>query len=184
MVNRRILIPIYREKPPHESVENFMALRRMRMAMTGGLMVLVAGFSAAGVWLVSLLYDPRYYDAGAIVTVLAIMHIPHIIILTYDQAAVATGDTRRFFIMAFAKAMFMVAGLIVGVEYAGLLGALIGQGAAMVATYPVVVWLARRIGAWDPLHDILFVGIALLITASCFWLNWAAILDLWHEYQI
>lgn len=184
MVNRRILIPVYREKPPHESTQNFLALRRMRMAMTGGLMVLVVGFSGAGVWLVTLLYDPRYYDAGAIVTVLAIMHIPHIIILTYDQAVVAAGDTRRFFEIALAKATFMVAGLIVGVEHAGLVGALLGQGVAMVAVYPIVVWIARRFGAWDPLHDILFFGAAVLIAALCFWLNWPAILELWHEFQV
>lgn len=183
-VNNRILIPIYREKPPQVSVENFLALRRMRMAMTGVLMVLVVAFSATGVWLVTLLYDPRYYDAGAIVTVLSIMHIPHIIILTYDQAAVAAGDTRRFFVLALAKAAFMVAGLIIGLEHAGLLGALLGQGAAMIAIYPVVVWLARRMHAWDPQHDIFFAVLGLLIGAICFWLNWSAIMDLWTKAQI
>ncbi|HGG06677.1 MAG TPA: polysaccharide biosynthesis protein [Aliiroseovarius sp.] len=178
MVNQKIVIPIYRECPPRESRDNFLRLRRMRMAMTGGLIVLVTAFSALGVWLVGLLYDPRYAAAGAVVVLLALTQIPGIIQLTYDQAALAAGDSRRFFVLTLVRAALMIAGLLVGLEWAGLYGAIIGQGAARVAIYPVTVWLARRTGAWDPLHDAVFAGLGLLGGALSLWLNNDAVLAL------
>ncbi len=178
MVNQKIVIPIYRQCPPAESRENFLALRRMRMAMTGALIVLVTLFSALGVWLVGLLYDPRYQGAGAVVVLLALMQLPTIIQLTYDQAALAAGDSRRFFVLTLARATFMIAGLVGGLEVAGLFGAIIGQGLARAAVYPVTVWLARRVGAWDPLHDAVFGALALAGAALALWLNLDAVVAL------
>lgn len=175
MVNQKIVIPIYRECPPVESHENFLALRRMRMPMTAALIVLVTVFSALGVWLVGLLYDSRYQGAGAVVVVLALMQIPTVIQLTYDQAALAAGDSRRFFVLTLARAVFMIAGLVGGLEMAGLFGAIIGQGVARIAVYPVTVWLACRVGAWDLLHDVIFALLGLLGAALALWLNWDAV---------
>ena len=171
MVNQKIVIPIYRECPPAESRDNFLALRRLRMPMTAALIVLVTGFSAAGVWLVGLLYDPRYQAAGAVVVLLALMQIPSIIQLTYDQAALAAGDSRRFFLLTLSRAVLMVAGLVVGLELAGLFGAILGQGMARALVYPVTVWLARRVGAWDPLHDAVFAVLGLAGAAFALWVN-------------
>ena len=178
MVNQKIVIPIYRECPPDQSRENFLSLRRMRMAMTAALIVLVTVFSALGVWLVGLLYDARYQGAGAVVVLLALMQIPTIIQLTYDQAALAAGDSRRFFVLTLARAVFMIAGLVLGLEIAGLFGAILGQGLARVAVYPVTVWLARRTGAWDALHDAVFALLGLLGAALALWLNLDAVLAL------
>ncbi|PCJ49774.1 MAG: polysaccharide biosynthesis protein [Gammaproteobacteria bacterium] len=183
LLTRRILIPIYREKPPKESHANFVALRKMRFALTAALITLVFIFAALGVWLVEFLYDPRYHEAGAIVTVLAIMQIPHIIVVTYDQAALAAGDSRRFFVLTVAKAAFMISGLIIGLETAGLFGALIGQGLAMLAIYPVAVWLARSMGAWDPLHDLSFAALGILVGVLAFRINWPEIVILAQKFS-
>ena len=51
----------------------------------------------AGVDLVKLLYDPRYAAAGAVVSLVACVQLPTVIRLTYDQAALAAGDTRGYF---------------------------------------------------------------------------------------
>ena len=175
MLVRRILIPIYREWPPRESAANFARLRRMRLMVSGALFGLVAVLALGGVWIVDLLYDPRYAMAGAVVVVIACMQVPQIIALTYDQAALAAGDSKRFFVLAASKAVAMVAALLIGLEWAGLFGALIGQGVAMVAVYPVVIWLSRSTGAWDRPHDAGFAlaGMGLIVLA--FWLNADAI---------
>jgi len=178
MVNQKIVIPIYRECPPDQSRENYLSLRRMRMPMTGALIVLVTLFSALGVWFVGVLYDPRYHAAGAVVVLLALMQIPTIIQLTYDQATLAAGDSRRFFVLTLARAVFMITGLLVGLQMAGLFGAILGQGLARVAVYPVTVWLARRVGAWDPLHDLVFTALGLAGAALALWLNLDAVLEL------
>ncbi len=178
MVTTKILIPIYRETPPTESRANFVKLRRMRFAVTSLLMVLIACFASAGAWLVDLLYDPRYALAGGVVVVLACAQMPMLIVQTYDQAALAAGDSRRFFVLAAIRAVLMVACVITGLETAGLFGALIGQGAAYLLAYPAVVWLARRMGAWDPLHDLVFALAGLAAAAAAIWLNWASIVAL------
>ncbi len=178
MVNQKIVIPIYRECPPRESRGNFIRLRRMRMLMTGALIVLVTIFASLGIWLIGLLYDPRYQAAGAVVVLLAIMQIPTIIQLTYDQAALAAGDSRRFFILTLLRAILMIIGLVWGLEIAGLYGAILGQGLARLAIYPVTTWLARRVGAWDPVHDAVFAGLGLGGAALALWLNQDAIIAL------
>lgn len=178
MVTQKILIPIYRETPPKQSPENFAKLRKMRFVVSSLLMGFVGVFALLGVWLVSLLYDARYAQAGAVAVVLAVAQIPMLIVMTYDQAALAAGDSKRFFVLALARAVLMFAGIWIGWEAGDLLGALIGQGAAFVLAYPVVVWLARHMGAWDPLHDAVFAGIGVGIAVAALWLNGAAILSL------
>ena len=113
---RRILIPIYREWPPRESRENFLRLRKMRFAVSGALLALVAVLALGGVWIVGLLYDPRYAMAGAVTVVIACMQVPQIIALTYDQAALAAGDSKRFFVLAGSKAAAVATFVVSGTE--------------------------------------------------------------------
>lgn len=178
MITRKVLIPIYREAPPGAAPGNFAKLRRMRVLVSAGLMGLQAVFAASGVWLVDLLYDERYALAGPVAVVIAIAQLPVILALTYDQTAVAAGDSRRFFILQATRAVLMVMGLLVGLQVAGLLGALVGQGIAMLLVYPVVVRLARKMNAWDPLHDAVFAGFGVAIAAMAWAVNGNHILEL------
>ncbi|MEZ5714961.1 MAG: oligosaccharide flippase family protein [Paracoccaceae bacterium] len=168
---RRILIPIYREWPPKESPENFARLRRMRFVVSGALLGLVGLLALGGVWIVGQLYDPRYQVAGAVTVMIAIMQIPQIVALTYDQAALAAGDSKRFFVLAGSKAVLMVVCLVIGLRVEGLFGALVGQGVAMLLVYPVVIWLSRSTGAWDRLHDLSLAAAGVALAALAFWLN-------------
>lgn len=177
-VIRRILIPVYRERPPGKSRDNFRQLQKLRFGLTGGIILLLSGLALLGPLVISLLYDARYDLAGGVLVLVAVMQIPMVVVLTYDQAALASGDSRRFFVLAGARAALMLTGLLLGVEYFGVLGALIGQGLAMVVAYPVVVWLARKQHSWDPLHDAVFAGIGGLLGGAALWLNWPAIIAL------
>lgn len=171
----RMLIPIYRERPPAASRDNFLKLRRMRVLVTSGLMAAATVAAFLGVWIVELLYDARYHDAGAVVVLVTCIQIPMIIGLTYDHAALASGDSRKFFVVTAVKATLSVAGLYFGVQAGGLLGALVGQGLAMVLSYPALVWLVARLGAWDPLHDLAFAALGIVSMGLALWWNWAAI---------
>ncbi|NEX45745.1 oligosaccharide flippase family protein [Pseudotabrizicola algicola] len=166
-IGGRILIPLYRERPPGASAENFAKLRQMRFAMSGAIFALLSVMALGGEWLVDLLYDERYSMAGAILVVTAVVQIPTVIGMTYDQSALAAGDSRRYFILTAVRAVFLVTGLILGAESRGLVGALAGQALAAIAVYPVLIWLARRHKAWDPLHDACFavLGLALAVVA-------------------
>lgn len=182
-VTHKLLIPIYRERPPKEAPENFAALRKMRFVVSGGLMLGLAILAFIGVPLIDFLYDERYSSAGAIVVIIACMQMPQVVILTYDQAALAAGDSRRFFVLAASRAVIMILALLIGLQLFGLVGALFSLGIAMVFIYPIAVWLARHMGAWDPLHDAVFFGLGAALVAMALWLNWGEIAALFTLTQ-
>ncbi len=171
VVAHRVVIPIYRENPPAESRANYLHLRKMRLAATAALMVLVTLLVVGGDWLVSVMYDPRYQAAGGIVVLMALVQIPALIAITYDLAALAIGDSRSFFVLAATRAVFVIAGLVIGLDMYGLPGALIGQGIAMILSYPVVIWLARKPGAWDPVHDAIMAIYGIILALFAVWLH-------------
>ncbi|MCP5072966.1 MAG: oligosaccharide flippase family protein [Rhodobacteraceae bacterium] len=177
-VINKVMIPLYREKPPADSAENFRALQMMRFGVTTAILALVSIFALFGVGLVEFLYDPRYATAGAIVVLTAVSQIPAVIVLTYDQAALASGDSRRFFVLTFSKALLLICAILIGVQLAGLLGVIVGQAVAMLLVYPVVVWLARRQGAWDPLHDVVYAAVGLMLGGLAVWLSLDTVLSL------
>lgn len=178
VMTRKVLIPVYRERPPAQSRDNFRKLQRMRFLLTGAILLLTGCLSLGGVVLIDLLYDPRYAMAGAVVVVIAAMQTPQIIVLTYEQAALAAGDSRRFFVLSIARAVLTLGFLYAGLIYGGLFGALIGQGLAGVAAYPFVVWMARHVGAWDARHDLTYAGIGVLVIVAAGLLNATALAEL------
>ncbi len=167
----RMMIPIYRERPPAESRESYMELRRMRLGLTGAALALSLALALWGGVLVDLLYDDRYALSGSIVVVVAIVLMVQLIPLTYDQAALAAGDSGRFFAMVALRAIIQIAAFVIGVELFGLAGALAGQAVGLALSYLVVVVLIRRYGVWDPLHDALAWVLTLAIAALALTLN-------------
>jgi len=174
-VTMRVMIPLYRDDPQGAKAANAPRVRRMRMAMTGGLLGLLAALALAGVPLVHLLYDDRYVAAGAIVVLVACVQMPAVVGMTYDQAALAAGDSKAFFAVLLAKACLQTAAILIGAHGWGLVGALAGQGLALTLAHPLIIWLARRHQVWDRSHDIAGGAFAALAVALALWLNHAAI---------
>lgn len=174
----RMVIPLYREHPPAESAENFARLRRMRTILTGGILGLLAMMALSGVWLVGLLYDPRFTLAGPVVVLIAVAQMPQAIGLSYDFVALAAGESRRFFFQMAPRAGAQTALMLLGAHHLGLAGALGGQALASLLTYPLIVRLARRYGAWDAAHDAAFMALALGLGGVAVWLEWPAIVAL------
>ena len=169
-VTGRILIPLYRDHPPTASAENRARLARLRRGVTLAILSLLAVMAFAGVPLVGLLYDARYAAAVAVVVAVACVQMPAVIGMTYDQAALAAGDSRRYFWVIAAKAAVQTLAFLIGAEWAGLGGALLAQGLALTVVHPLIVGLARRHGAWDAGHDLAgFAAVLALIAAALWW---------------
>jgi O-antigen/teichoic acid export membrane protein len=177
-VSRKLLIPVYRDRPPSESRDNFLKLRKLRVMITLGVFSLLGVMAFFGPWLVAFLYDDRYLSAGAIVVLIACCGFAQAIGMTYDAAALAGGDSKAYFLFSFIRAALTIAGLLTGISVAGLVGALAGQFLATLAVYPALVWLSVKFGVWDKLHDAAFALIGLLICAIALLLHWPEILML------
>ncbi|WP_050929827.1 oligosaccharide flippase family protein [Aestuariivita boseongensis] len=171
----RMLIPIYRERPPRESPENFRKLARMRHVATSGLVTMLALLAFGGPWLVGQLYDDRYLLAGGIVTLIAAVKMIQAVGVTYDNAALAAGDSRQYFVFNATRATLQVGFLLIGVTTFGLVGAIVGFGLALICAHPVLIWLARSHHVWDPRHDLLWFGVVLVLSAAAIWMNFDAI---------
>lgn len=174
----RMMVPIYRESPPSESLANFARLRRVRFALTALLLAMMVPLALGGVWLVDLLYDARYTVSGAIVVMVSIALLPQILIMTYDAVALARGDSRGFFIVVAVRAFFLVTMMVFAVPGAGIVGAVLAIGLSPVLSYPLLVRLARRHGAWDPLHDAAMGAFAAFLVPCALWLHWAALSEI------
>lgn len=165
-VTGRVMIPVYRDAK-HEVRK----IAKLRGSISGVVMTLLLIMAFVGPWLVGFLYDARYALAGGIVTLLAVAQIPQVIGMSYDQAALAAGDSRRFFVVSASRAVFQITFLIVGVTSFGLIGAIIGMGVAHTLTHPVMIWLARKHDAWDMRHDVICALAAGSLGALALWIN-------------
>lgn len=168
-VSNRVMIPVYREEAEEARI------KRLRYLMSLGLISLLALMALVGPWLVDFLYDPRYHDAGAILVLIALGLMPQVVGLTYDQAALAAADSRRFFFCTALRASLQIGLLLIGAMTAGLIGALIGMALAMTLSHLGAIWLARLHGVWDATHDLIFACAVALTAALLLWLHLDAI---------
>lgn len=167
----RVFIPIYREVEADGSEATRRKLRRMRFGMTGLVFTLLAVMALLGAPLVDVLYDARYQAASAVVITIACVQLPQLLIATYDQAALAAGNSRGFFYVTALRAGLQTIAFVVGAQTAGLAGALLGQGIAGVLAAPASMWLARRHGIWDPKHDLTFAVLSVVLVVLALGLN-------------
>lgn len=177
-VNQRVMIPVYRERPPTVSPENRARHRKLRYGLTATILALLMIMALIGPWLVDFLYDDRYTLSGAIVTVTAIALFPSIIGLTYDQAALAAGNSQGFFFYTAARAVTQVVLLLAGVAAFGLVGAIAALGLSMVLVYPVLIRLALRHHVWDARHDLVFSAAGMAASVLALWINWDRVSEL------
>ena len=174
----KLLIPLYREKPPSEGPENAARIARMRTVLTLSVGSSVLLMAYGGPWIVEILYDPRYVMSGAIMVGVALSLLPHVIGMSYDHAALAAGDSRTFFIFTSVRAILGIVCLLIGVSQYGLVGALIGMGVAYTLAHPVLIWLAVRHSAYDLRHDLIATAVAIIAAAGAIWLHWDVLMTL------
>ncbi|MEM6388205.1 MAG: oligosaccharide flippase family protein [Pseudomonadota bacterium] len=161
-VYNQVLIPYLREKPPAQSRANFLAFRRIRMIVTGGLACLTLAVALLGPFLVGVLYDDRYAQAGSIVVMISLVMLPALIVEGYSKISLHKGNSRDFAASTLIRTVLNISFMLIGISYAGIFGALIGLGLGRSIHYPVVARLAHRYGAWDPKLDL-----ALVLFAAC-----------------
>lgn len=171
-VTARVLISIYRAHAQGDVVAR-QRLERIRFIVTGGLMFALAVLALAGPLIVDVLYDVRYRSAGGVMVAICAVQMIVVVVLTYDQAALARGDSRGFFVVSAAKAVLQTLGFLIGAQVMGLGGAMLGQAIGMLLYMPVIARLAFRHGVWDARHDLIYLGVALGLGVLALWLNWA-----------
>lgn len=163
-VGGNVMVSFFKNAPPGESRENAMRARKLLIAVFGAMNLGIILLVVIGTWVVDFLYDDRYQLAGIILVALTSMQMLQIAQMPYQNACLGLGRAKDYFFMLGIKAVIVVVCILVGLEYYGLLGGIVGQGVAMVIAHPFIVFFAHKIKVHDPLYDIAMIILALAAT--------------------
>lgn len=177
-VARIVVLPLYRMKPPYESVQNqrnIFKARRMLVLLAMGISGVLA---VTSIWLIELLYDARYALAGPLMLILTARTLVGSAILGTQEALIGSGDSKRFALLVSVQAIAHLTFIYGGITWFGLLGGLAAPLVANVSTYPLRAWLTARYAAWDPMGELGLMGIAALVSGTILWFHWSAVAPL------
>lgn len=183
-VNQRLMIPVYRDKPADAAPENRRRQRQLRFGLTGAILSLLLVMAWIGPWLAGLLYDDRYAAAGPMIVLIALALAPAVITMTYDQAALAAGDSRGFFVFSATRACLQTGMFLAAVTTLGLGGGIAALAVSVLAAYPVLVLLAQRHHVWDPLHDLVFFALCVLVGGGALHWHWPEISSMFDQVHL
>ncbi len=164
-LDKAVLFPLYARRPPDASDSNRQKINQARRAITGVLMAGLAVFALFGDALVRVLYDERYHDAAPLIILVAVAALPSLIVATYPSLPLAMGNSRRYTVLMVAHAVLLFALTYVGARAYGVVGAILAQPVGALLFYPALVAGVRPTGGWDPRHDALYAGLALMVAA-------------------
>ncbi len=170
-VNQRLMIPVYRDKPAPGQPQNRRKQRQLRFALTGGILSMLWLMAWIGPWLVDVMYDDRYAHAGPVIVLLTSCLAPSIIVLTYDRATLAAGNTRAFFFYTATRALAQTALFLLGVSHFGLTGGIVALGLAVFVAYPMLMRQVRPYEVQDPLHDLFYLSLSVVICGGALWFH-------------
>ncbi|MCV3273797.1 oligosaccharide flippase family protein [Roseobacter sinensis] len=169
-VSRAVIFPLYRKRPPTESVANQRQMLRARRLLITALLLSAVLLAALSLPLVDLLYDDRYALAGPVILLICVSAVPQIILESYSSALMSVGDSRRMFLHQAATAIVQISFLLGTIGILGIAAAPLAPGAAALATYPLLVRFMRPYRMLDAWADIGFFAAAMTVVASICWM--------------
>lgn len=165
----RILMPLYRTRPPAESEANRRQIGRARLLLVGGFIAIAIFVSLIGNFTIDLLYDPRYISAGPMLVLLGLSVLPGLMLGGYKQILLANGNSRHFTFFNICSALLQILILFFMINKFGVVGAIVAPFLVDIVTYPLLVYLIRPYRGWYPLQDVMFTVVGILFGAIALW---------------
>lgn len=175
-LNHAVIFPLYSRRPPSASDENRRKINRARFLITSGLILALCCLGFFGDWMVRVLYDARYYDAGPLMVLIAIAALPRVVTASYLSLPLAAGDSGRFAVVQTAGAVLQLGFIFLGAQTYGVIGVVLAPILSAMFFYPIVVLAVRRYRGWDIYHDVLFHTVAIVAGVVVFWINYDLLL--------
>ncbi|WP_170604447.1 oligosaccharide flippase family protein [Ruegeria arenilitoris] len=171
----RIVLPLYRNRPPIESDSNRIMVGRARALLVASLLLMTAVLGVFGESLIEFLYDERYHLAGPFLVLISISIIPRLIFGGYNFVLLANGNSRAFTILTCCSASFRMCALVIGIQHYGVVGAIVAPVIADILAYPFQIAYVNQYKGWYGLYDLGLLAFGVLIAAAAFWANPAAL---------
>lgn len=112
------------------------------MVSTPGFLML----AAVGPWLIGVLYDPRYAEAGSYLTLLALANAIAVLPLVYQKTLLALGDSRTHAAVTGTASALRIAAVFLGFWAGGVVGMLLADAVALLVVFALSAAIARRRG--------------------------------------
>ncbi|MEO1179169.1 MAG: oligosaccharide flippase family protein, partial [Pseudomonadota bacterium] len=176
----KVVTPLYRMKDVRSDRSNRKALFRARRLLALFTLSATAILAFIGPDLVRLLYDARYVEAGAVITLFCFSAVPILCLNTVNQALLGMGDSRRACFTIGLRALLQTVFLIIGFQLAGIAGVILAAGLATLVAYPLMLTYARHYDVWDPLQDFGLTSLGLALCGAACWLHADILLPLFE----
>lgn len=155
--NSKIIQPLYRMKPLHDSAQNRRQVFRARRLTILSVVILNGLLGYFGVALVELMYDERFAAAGPMVVLICAALVPRMVFLGYGGVLLAVGDSKKFFYLNLATGVVQLILMYVGILWLGIFGVILAPCIATILVHPLRVFWVRPHNGWDALGDSLFL---------------------------
>ncbi len=177
-LKKRVLVPLYRMRPPWKDVANRRKAFLVRRLISAGGVAGTVLMSAVGIPLIEILYDDRYALAGPMVVLMGLSLVPQIVTVGATDLMLAAGDSWRAMHLTLARAAAQTALLLLGASWFGVGGAILGPGLAILLTYPLTAYYMRRYRGWDAWGDLAFMAAGMGVIGPICWQQREALLPL------
>ena len=170
-LSRSIFLPLYVQRPPGASAENYRNIARARFLVLGGLVAASLLLALIGLPFIEFAYDARYVTAGPLVALVALALIPSMVMGNYEMVLLAAGHSGRYALLMLLMALIRTGLLLVCIQVYGLVGVIYALFVSSFINYVPLVLFVRPYGSWMPKQDAFFFVLALLGTVLVLWLT-------------
>ena len=167
LLGTRVLFPSYSELVRDRPERLYPALKRTRIVLHTLTVAVCLIFVVFGKLLISIMYDPRYADAGWILQILALGTMASTPGSTYSNVLLAQGKTFIMMVLMGVQTVIQFAAMLLGYHLGGEYGVIIGIAAAGGLLYPFQAIVYARLRLLQPEVDLpvlcLTGGLAMLL---------------------
>lgn len=164
----QVLFPAYSELARTAPERLSAAVEKARRVQIAPTWAAALFFAFLGPWVVALLYDPRYADAGLILQILALGTMVSVLNNSFAGVLWALDRVGLSTAILSLQMGLQIAGLLVGHHIHGQLGALVGLAASGWLLYPFHAALYARLGIWHPRTDLPVLALSALAVAVAY----------------
>lgn len=167
----RVVMPLYRMRPPAESEANRRNIFRVRRLMIGGALAGSAILGFLSMFLVDTFYDERYALAGAIAVLVSVVNVPRIVFIGAGAVLLVNGDSKRNLILTGSLAIAQTIAFLLGAWQFGLVGVIFAPAIALLVTTPIRARYARLYESWDWKGEAVFLVLGLAVGMATCWFH-------------
>lgn len=153
-LNTQVMFPIYADLFNRGDPLLRKKLFKARLGLAIAFVPPMWALSLGGQWMIDLLYDPRYAEAGWMLQILAAGAVGAVISVPASSILLAVGDSKRHMILQAGRGLVLIACISAGVYLGGVTGMIIGVAASKIVDYPLLAWSIRRYQVWMPALDL------------------------------